>query len=97
MNFTSGSQISLPTLDGTGWPEKAGVVYFASPTWNTIGWLNLEFSFFFFLRFYLSIHERQREREAETQAEEEAGSMQGASCGTRSQVSGITPWAKGWQ
>ena len=31
------------------------------------------------------------EREAETQA----GSMQGAQCETRSQVSRITPWAEG--
>ena len=46
-----------------------------------------------FLRFYLFIHDR--EREAETQAEGEAGSMPGARCGTRSQVSRITPWAKG--
>ena len=37
----------------------------------------------------------QREREAETQAEGEAGSMQGARCGIRSQVSRIAPWAKG--
>ena len=37
----------------------------------------------------------QREREAETQAEGEAGSMQGAQRGTRSQISSITPWAKG--
>ena len=36
-----------------------------------------------------------REREAETQSEGEAGSMQGARCGTRSQVSRITPWAEG--
>ena len=35
------------------------------------------------------------EREAETQAEGEAGSLQGAQRGTRSQVSGIAPWAKG--
>ena len=35
------------------------------------------------------------EKEAETQAEGEAGSMQGAGCGTRSQVSRITPWAEG--
>ena len=34
-------------------------------------------------------------REAETQAEGEAGSMQGAQCGTRSQVSRIRPWAAG--
>ena len=33
--------------------------------------------------------------EAETQAEGEAGSMQGAGCGTGSQVSRITPWAEG--
>ena len=38
---------------------------------------------------------RDTEREAETQAEGEAGSMQGACCGTRSQVSGIRPWAEG--
>ena len=44
---------------------------------------------------YLFIHEREREREAETQAEGEAGSMQGARCGTQSQVSRITPWAEG--
>ena len=35
------------------------------------------------------------EREAETQAEGQAGSMQGARCGTGSQVSRITPWAEG--
>ena len=35
------------------------------------------------------------EREAETQAEGEAGSMQGARCGTQSQVSRIMPWAEG--
>ena len=39
--------------------------------------------------------EREREREAETQAEGDAGSVQGAWCGTRSQVSGITPRAGG--
>ena len=48
------------------------------------------FFLFFLLRFYLFIHET--EREAETQAEGEAGSMRGARCGTRSQVSRITPW-----
>ena len=37
---------------------------------------------------------RNREREAETQAEGESGSMQEARCGTRSQVSRITPWAE---
>ena len=42
----------------------------------------------------LFTHERDTEREAETQAEGEAGSMQGARCGTRSQVSRITPWAE---
>ena len=36
-----------------------------------------------------------REREAETHAEREAGSMQGTRCGTRSQDSGIMPWAEG--
>ena len=39
--------------------------------------------------------DREREREAETQAEGEAGSPQGTRCGTRSQVSRITPWAEG--
>ena len=38
---------------------------------------------------------RDTQREAETQAEGEAGSLQGAPCGTRSQVSRIAPWAKG--
>ena len=38
---------------------------------------------------------REREREAETQAEGEAGSMQGAQCGTRFQISRIMPWAEG--
>ena len=38
---------------------------------------------------------RERKREAETQAEGEAGSMQGARCGTRSQVSRIRTWAEG--
>ena len=37
----------------------------------------------------------EREREAETQAEGEAGSMQGAPCGTPSQVFRIRPWAEG--
>ena len=48
----------------------------------------------FLKRFYLFIH-RDREREAETQAEGKARSMQGAQCGTRSWVSGITPWTEG--
>ena len=39
--------------------------------------------------------QRQRDREAETQAGREAGSMQGARCGTPSQVSRIRPWAEG--
>ena len=39
--------------------------------------------------------EREREREEETQVEGEAGSMQGAQCGTRSQVSRIRSWAEG--
>ena len=34
-------------------------------------------------------------REAETQAEGEAGSTQGARRGTRSWISGITPWTEG--
>ena len=41
------------------------------------------------------MRDRERERAVETQAEGEAGSMQGAQCGTRSQVSRITPWAEG--
>ena len=44
---------------------------------------------------YLFMRDRDRDREAETQAEGEAGSMQGARCGTRSQVSRVTPWAEG--
>ena len=51
--------------------------------------------FIFLKRFYLFTHERHREREAETQAGEAADSLQGAWCGTRSQNSRITPWAKG--
>ena len=53
--------------------------------------------FIFFKRFYLFMRdtEGEREKEAETQAEGEAGSMQGARCGTQSQNSRITPWAKG--
>ena len=38
---------------------------------------------------------RDTEIEAETQAEGEAGFPQGPLCGTRSQDSRITPWAKG--
>ena len=38
---------------------------------------------------------RDREREAETQAEGEVGSLQGAPCGTRSQVPRIKPWTEG--
>ena len=60
------------------------------------------FSFFFFcFNFYLFMRdterkrEREREGEGETQAEGEAGSMQGAQCGTPSQVSRTTPWAEG--
>ena len=34
-------------------------------------------------------------RDTETETEGEAGSMQGARCGTRSQVSRIMPWAEG--
>ena len=47
---------------------------------------------FIFFKIYLF---RDSKRGAETQAEGEAGSMQGAQCGTRSQVFGITPWAAG--
>ena len=38
---------------------------------------------------------RQTDRQTETQAEGKAVSMLGAQCGTRSQDSRITPWAKG--
>ena len=38
---------------------------------------------------------RGTEREAETQGEGEAGSVQGAQCGTGSQVSRFTAWAEG--
>ena len=41
------------------------------------------------------MRDAQREREAETQAEGKAGSMQGARCGTRSQVPTIMPWTEG--
>ena len=41
------------------------------------------------------MRDTEREREAETLAEGEAGSMQEARCGTRSRISGITPWAEG--
>ena len=52
-------------------------------------------SFFsFFLRFYLLIHEKHTQRETETQAKGEAGSMQGARCGTPSQVSRSHPGPK---
>ena len=63
--------------------------------------MDTDFSFFFFIeKVYLfkekeRERERGKEREAETQAEGEAGSMQGAQCGTGSQVSRITPWAEG--
>ena len=38
---------------------------------------------------------RDTQREREREAEGEAGSMQGAQCGTRSQVYRTTPWAEG--
>ena len=44
---------------------------------------------------YLFMTDTERESEAETQAEGEAGSMQGARCVTRSQVSRITSQAEG--
>ena len=47
---------------------------------------------FYFLRFF--IYDRHRER-GRHQAEGEAGSMQGAQCGTQSQVPRIIPWAEG--
>ena len=40
------------------------------------------------------MRDTQRERDRDT-AEGEAGSMEGARCGTRSQVSRIRPWAEG--
>ena len=57
--------------------------------------IKFHFTTFFSKDFYLFIHERQRERGRDTQAEGEAGSMQGARCGTRSQVPRIRPWAEG--
>ena len=41
------------------------------------------------------MRDRERGEGAKIQAEGEAGSMQGARRGTRSRVSGITPWAEG--
>ena len=43
---------------------------------------------------YLFMRDRETETETEAQTQGEAGSMQGAR-GTRSRVSGITPWAEG--
>ena len=54
----------------------------------------LDFLIYFF-NFYLFMIVTYTEREAETQAEGEAGSMQGTQHGTPSQVSRITPPAKG--
>ena len=52
-------------------------------------WLE-DFAFIFLEDFiYLFMRDKGREREAETRAEGEADSMQGAPCGTRSQVSRI--------
>ena len=51
---------------------------------------------FFKKIFYLFIYERHRYIETgRDTGEGEAGSTQGAQCGTRSQVSSITPWAEG--
>ena len=50
---------------------------------------------FFFKDFIYLFIETQREREAEAHAEGEAGSMQGASGGTRSRVPRIKPQAAG--
>ena len=44
---------------------------------------------------FIYLFMRDTEREAETQAEGEARSMQGARCGTPSQVSRVMPWAEG--
>ena len=44
---------------------------------------------------YLFMRDTEKERGAEILAEGQAGSMRGAGCGTRSQVSRITPWAEG--
>ena len=52
-------------------------------------------SFYFFFKDFIYLFMRDTDRKAETQAEGEAGSLQGARCGTQSQVSRITPWAKG--
>ena len=48
-----------------------------------------------FIYLFMRDTQKERETETETQAEGEADSMQGARCGTRSQVSRITPWAEG--
>ena len=58
-----------------------------------LGIWTLSLSLFFKDFIYLFMTDT--EREAETQAEGEAGAMQGARRGTRSQVSRITPPAKG--
>ena len=55
--------------------------------------LSILIHFLFFSKDFIYLFEKQRE--AETQAEGEAGSMLEAWHGTRSQVSGITPWAEG--
>ena len=65
-------------------------------TWDEvpiIHFASLAFKDFIYL--FMRHTQREREREAETQEEGEAGSMQGAQCGTQSQVPRITPWAAG--
>ena len=47
-----------------------------------------------FLRFFIYFLETQKEREAETQAEGEEGFLQGAQCGTLSQILGTGPGPK---
>ena len=62
-------------------------------TWSNDFFLN---TISFFKDFIYSWEtQREKEREAETQAEGEAGSLWGPRCGTRSQDSGVTPWAEG--
>ena len=50
---------------------------------------------FIYLKDFIYLFMRDTQREAETQAEGEAGLIQGAGHGSRSQVSRITPRAKG--
>ena len=49
----------------------------------------------FFEILFIYLFMKDKEREVETEVVGEAGSMRGARCGTQSQDSRITPWAKG--